>query len=58
MLDKAYFQLDMDFGDFNGFPRGTASDKALREKPFNIAKNPRKYGYQCGLAPMVYKGSW
>ena len=48
----------MDFGDFNGFPRGTASDKALREKPFNIAKNPRKDGYQCGLAPMVYKGSW
>ena len=32
----------------------TASDKILCDKAFNIAKNP-KYGYQHGLASMVYK---
>ena len=34
--------------------RRTASDKFLRDKAFNIAKNP-KYRYQRGLASMVYK---
>ena len=34
--------------------RRTASDKVLRDKTFNISKNP-KYGYQRGLASMVYK---
>ena len=32
-----------------------ASDKILRDKAFNIAKNPKYDGYQRGLASMVYK---
>ena len=35
--------------------RRTASDKFLRDKAFNIAKNPKYDGYQRGLASMVYK---
>ena len=54
-LDKAEFQHDMAFGDFKGLLRRTASDKVLRDKAFNIAKNPKYDGYQRGLASMVYK---
>ena len=35
--------------------RRTASDKALRDKAFNIAKNPKYGGCQRWLASMVYK---
>ena len=31
------------------------SDKVLRDKAFNIAKNPKYDGYQRGLASMVYR---
>ena len=54
-LDKAYFQYDMAYGDFQDFAKGTASDKVLRDKAFNIAKNTKYYGYQRGVAFMVYK---
>ena len=54
-LDKAYFQYDMAYGDFQDFAKGTASDKVLRDKVFNIAKNTKYYGYQRGVAFMVYK---
>ena len=37
------------------FARRTASDKILREKAFNIAKNPKYDGYQRELASMVCK---
>ena len=30
------------------------SDKVLRDKTFNIAKNPKYDGYQGGLASLVY----
>ena len=33
----------------------TAADKVLRDKAFNIAKNPKYDAYQRGLASMVYK---
>ena len=45
----------MAYGDFNDLKRRTLSDKVLRDKPFNIAKNPKHDGYQRGLASMVYK---
>ena len=45
----------MAYGDFKDLARRTASDKALRNKAFNIAKNPKYDGYQGGLASMVYK---
>ena len=53
--DKAYIQHDMAYGDFKDLERRTASDKILRDKAFNIAKNPKYDGYQRGLASMVYK---
>ena len=33
----------------------TASDKVLRDKEFDIVKNPKYDGYQRGPASMVYK---
>ena len=45
----------MAYGDFKDLSRRTASDKVLRDKAFNIAKNPKYDGYQRGLASMVYK---
>ena len=33
----------------------TAADNVLRNKTFNIAKDPKYDGYQRGLASMVYK---
>ena len=44
----------MAYGDFKDLARWTASDKVLRDKIFNIAKNPKYDGYQRGLASMVY----
>ena len=53
-LDKACFPYDMAYGDFKDLTRRTASDKILRDKAFNIAKNPKYDGYQRGLASLVY----
>ena len=39
LLDKACFQHDMAYGHFKHLARGKASDKILRDKAFNIAKN-------------------
>ena len=54
-LDKACFQHDMAYGDFKDLKIRTASDKVLRDKAFNIAKNPKYGGYQRGIASMIYK---
>ena len=54
-LDKACFQHDMAYGDFKDLAKRTAAYKILRNKPFNIAKNPMYDGYQRGLASMVCK---
>ena len=40
-LDKACFQHDMAYVDFEDLARRTVSDKVLRDKAFNIAKNPK-----------------
>ena len=45
----------MTYRDFNDFHRGTASDKVLREKATNIAKNPKYDAYQRRIASVVYK---
>ena len=45
----------MVYGDFKDLARSTASDKVLRNKTFNIAKNTKHDGYQRGLASMVCK---
>ena len=54
-LDKACFQHSMPYGDFKDLARRIPSDKVLRDKAFNIAKNPKHDGYQRGLPSMVYK---
>ena len=54
-LDKACFQYDMVYGYFKDLARRTAADKFVRDKAFNISKNPKYDGYQRGLAFMIYK---
>ena len=53
--DKACFQQNMAYGDFKDLARRTTSDKSLRDKAFNIAKNTKYDGYQRRFASMVYK---
>ena len=53
-LDKGCFQHDMTYGDFKDLAKRTASDKVLRDKVFNITKNPKYDGYQRGIASMIY----
>ena len=43
-LDKACFQHDMAYGDFEDLKR--TANTILRDKTFNIAKNPKYDGYQ------------
>ena len=45
----------MAYGDFKDLNRKTAADKVSRDKPFNIAKNPKYNEYHRGFASMVYK---
>ena len=45
----------MAYGDFKDLAKRTAADKVLRDKAFNIAKDPKYDGYQRGLASTVYK---
>ena len=45
----------MAYGDFKDLAKITGSHKVLRNKAFNIAKNPKYNGYQRGLASMVYR---
>ena len=40
---------------FKKLAKRTSADKVLRDKAFNIAKDPKYDGYQRGLASMVYK---
>ena len=54
-LDKACFRHDMVYGDLKDLSRRTASDKILRDKAFDIAKNRKYDEYQRGLASVVYK---
>ena len=54
-LDKACFQHDMAYGHFKHLNRRTVAYEVLRDKAFNIAKNPKYDGYQRGLASIAYK---
>ena len=42
----------MAYGDFKDLTERTTADKVLRDKAFNIAKDPKYDGYQRGLASM------
>ena len=54
-LHKACFQHDKSCGDFKDLTRRTASDKILRDKTLNVAKNPKCDGCQIGFASLIYK---
>ena len=53
-LDKACFQHDMAYGDFKDLAKRAAADKVLKNKAFNVAKDPKYDRYQRGLAYIVY----
>ena len=54
-LDQACFAHDAAYSDSKDLTIRTAADKILRNRAFNIAKDPKYDGYQRGLASMVYK---
>ena len=45
----------MAYEEYKDLNRRTAGDKVLRDKVFDIAKNPKYDGYQRGIALMVYE---
>ena len=45
----------MAYGDFQDLAKRTAADKVLRDKAFNIAKDPEYDGYQRGFVSVVYE---
>ena len=53
-LDKACFQHDMAYRDFKDLAKRTAADKVLTDEAFKIESDQKYYGYQRGLASMVY----
>ena len=54
-LDKVYFKYKIAYVDFKDLTRKTASDKILRDKVVNIAKNPKYNGYQRRISKMDIK---
>ena len=54
-LDKACFKHDTAYVEPKDLVKRTESDKALRDKPFEIASDPKYDGYQTELVSMVYK---
>ena len=54
-LYNACFAHDVAYSDSKDLTKRTVADKILRNRAFNIAKDPKYDGYQRGLASMVYK---
>ena len=54
-LDKACFVHDAAYSDSKDLTKRTVADKILKNKAFDIAKEPKYDGYQRGLASMFYK---
>ena len=53
-LDKACFVHDAVYSDSKDLTKRTVADKILKNKAFDIAKDPKYDGYERGLASMVY----
>ena len=53
-LVKACFQHEIAYEDFKDLTKRKAFDKILRDKVFNIAKNPKFDRWQRGFPSMVY----
>ena len=54
-FDKACFVYDAAYSDSKDLTKRTIADKNLKNRAFDIAKDPKYDGYQRGLASMVYK---
>ena len=54
-LDKACFTHDAVYSDSKDLTKRIVSDKILKDRAFNIAKDTKYDGYQRGLTSMVYK---
>ena len=54
-LDKACFTHDAAYSDGKDLTKRTVAVKILKNKAFDIAKDPKYDGYQRGLVSMVYK---
>ena len=54
-MDKACFVHDAAYSDSKDLIKRTVADKILKNKAFDIAKDPKYDGYQRRLASMVYK---
>ena len=54
-LDKACFVHDAAYSDSKDLTKRIVADKILKNKAFDIAKDPKYDGYQRGLASIVYK---
>ena len=54
-LDKACFAHDAAYSHSKDLTKRTAADKILKDKAFNIVKDPKYDEHQRGLASMVYK---
>ena len=54
-LDKACFTDDAAYSDSKDLTKRTVADKILKNKAFDIPKDPKYDGCQRGLASMVYK---
>ena len=54
-LIKLVFSLFSAYADHKDVINRTEADKVLRDKAYDIASNSEYYGYQRGLASMVYK---
>ena len=54
-LDKDCYTHDAAYSDNKDLTKRTVADKILKNKAFDIAKDPKYDGYQRGLASMVYK---
>ena len=54
-LDKSCFAHDVAYSDSKDLAKRTISDKILKDRAYEIARNHEYDGYQRALASMVYK---
>ena len=54
-LDKSCFVHDAAYSDSKDLTKRTIADKNLKNRAFDIAKDPKYDGYRRRLASMVYK---
>ena len=52
--DKACFVLGAAYSDSKDLAKGTISDKILKDRAYEIARNRGYDGYQRALASMIY----